>query len=65
MRLKNIVEFKPVPVFHCPQAYGIVMSHSSGIKISYSGDTRPWPAFTKAASNSTLLIHEATFSDAY
>ena len=59
----SISEFNPVPVYHCPQAFAICMHHKSGVKISYSGDTRPWPAFIEAAKNSTLLIHEATFND--
>jgi ribonuclease Z len=59
----GIIKFLPVPVIHCPQSYGIVVEHMSNIKISYSGDTRPAPEFAKAAKNSTILIHEATFGD--
>lgn len=48
---------------HCPQSHGIVITHKSGIKISYSGDTIPVNNFAKASLNSTILIHEATFGD--
>jgi ribonuclease Z len=41
----------------------VVVTHETGIKISYSGDTIPVKAFAKAAKNSTILIHEATFGD--
>lgn len=32
-----------------------------GLKISYSGDTRPTEAFSKASEGADLIIHEATF----
>jgi ribonuclease Z len=53
----KIIRFQPIPVIHCQQSYGIVLEHESGVKISYSGDTRPWESFAEAASGSTLLIH--------
>lgn len=65
MKNNKIKQFKPVPVDHCPQAFGICLQHTSGVKISYSGDTRPWPPFIEAAKNSTLLIHEATFHNTH
>lgn len=34
-----------------------------GLKIAYSGDTRPSERFAVAAEGSDLLIHEATFDD--
>ena len=58
-----MVEFLPVPVVHCPQSHGVVITHSSNVKISYSGDTIPVKSFAKAAQNSTIMIHEATFGD--
>lgn len=53
----GVTEFLPVPVIHCPQSHGIVVTHKSKVKISYSGDTIPVHAFTQAAKNSTILIH--------
>ena len=59
----GIVQFLPVHLDHCPQSFGIVITHKTGIKISYSGDCRPSKDFAKAAHKSTVLIHEATFGD--
>ena len=59
----GVNEFLPVPVDHCPQSFAVVVGHKSKVKISYSGDCRPSEEFAKAALNSTLLIHEATFGD--
>ena len=53
----NVAQFYPCPVIHCPQSYGIVIKHSSGVKVSYSGDTRPCIEFAKAAEESTVMIH--------
>lgn len=38
---ENIVNFQPVHVDHCPQSFALVITHKTGIKISYSGDCRP------------------------
>lgn len=40
-----------VPVDHCPQAYGLVLTHKRGWKIVYSGDTRPCLALIKAGKS--------------
>jgi hypothetical protein len=37
----GVVQFLPVHVDHCPQSFAIVITHKTGIKISYSGDCRP------------------------
>jgi ribonuclease Z len=63
MKEWGLAKFKPVYVVHCPQSFGIVIEHKSGIKISYSGDCRPTLQFIEEAANSTLMIHEATFGD--
>ncbi|MFB0558420.1 MAG: ribonuclease Z [Candidatus Bathyarchaeia archaeon] len=34
-----------------------------GLKLAYSGDTRPTEAFSNAAEGADLMIHEATFDD--
>ena len=61
-RLQDI-DFGTVPVIHCASAYGIVMKHSIGWTIVYSGDTRPCQELVRAGKGATLLIHEATFED--
>jgi ribonuclease Z len=53
-----------VRVIHCAHSYGAVLESAAGLKIVYSGDTRPCPALVEAAKGATLLIHEATFEDA-
>jgi ribonuclease Z len=50
-------------VSHRGVAYGLVLSHRSGWKVAYSGDTKPCDAFVEAARDATLLIHEATIED--
>lgn len=56
-------EVLTVPVDHCPQAFGLVITHNHGWKIVYSGDTRPCPALIEAGKGADLLIHEATLED--
>lgn len=55
--------FETVPVIHCSEAYGVVVRHTSGWSIVYSGDTRPCPTLVEAGRGATLLIHEATLED--
>ena len=42
----------------------VVDPSGKGLKIAYSGDTRPSEKFAVAAEGSDLLIHEATFDEA-
>ncbi|KAK9814930.1 hypothetical protein WJX73_002299 [Symbiochloris irregularis] len=51
-----------IPVRHCRDAWGCVLTSRQGWRIAYSGDTLPCiPTFSQAALGATLLIHEATF----
>ena len=52
-----------VPVDHCPDAHALVVWHSTGWSVAYSGDGRPSSALAAAARGCTLLIHEAPFGD--
>mmetsp|Transcript_6536 Transcript_6536/g.8872 ORF Transcript_6536/g.8872 Transcript_6536/m.8872 type:complete len:199 (-) Transcript_6536:48-644(-) len=52
-----------VDVIHCSQSFALVLQHSQGWKLVYSGDTRPSAKLAKASQGATLLIHEATFED--
>lgn len=58
----KITEFYPMRVIHCPQSHGISITNKNGWKLSYSGDCIPSKELVAAGQNSTLLIHEATFS---
>ena len=55
-------DLQSIPVDHCREAYGLVMSLQDGCKLAYSGDTRPCPRFARASQGATLLVHEATFA---
>ena len=59
----GLTELRSVPVHHCADAWGCVLTHRSGWKVVYSGDTRPCDALVAAGAGATLLIHEATFDD--
>ncbi|XP_014237206.1 ribonuclease Z, mitochondrial-like [Trichogramma pretiosum] len=59
----GLSNMKTCKVKHCPSAYGVAITTKDGLKISYSGDTRPWEEFIKLSKNSNLLIHEATMED--
>ena len=57
----GLASVRAVPVNHCHDAFGLVMLHTDGWKLVYSGDTRPCRALQEAGKACTLLIHEATF----
>ncbi|KAJ2487569.1 hypothetical protein EV174_000464 [Coemansia sp. RSA 2320] len=63
----GLVDIKTCSVVHCPWAYGLSLTHSSGWKLVYSGDTRPCAslvALGRAGQQPpTILLHEATHSD--
>ncbi|KAK6624132.1 hypothetical protein RUM44_010990 [Polyplax serrata] len=59
----NAKEIKTTLVDHCPNAFGVAITHKDGWKLTYSGDTRPCPALVKIGKNSDILIHEATMDD--
>uniref|UniRef100_A0A8C6UBN8 Zinc phosphodiesterase ELAC protein 2 n=1 Tax=Neogobius melanostomus TaxID=47308 RepID=A0A8C6UBN8_9GOBI len=49
-------------VRHCKPAYACSLTHGSGWRLAFSGDTMPCDAFVRTGA--TLLIHEATLEDA-
>ncbi|CEO95515.1 unnamed protein product (mitochondrion) [Plasmodiophora brassicae] len=59
----QITSMTSVPVLHCRDSFGIVLTHERGWKFVYSGDTRPCPALIDAGAGATVLVHEATFDD--
>jgi len=52
-----------VEVAHRTLCHGIVLDHSDGWSLVYSGDTMPCADLVKAGMDSTVLIHEATLAD--
>uniref|UniRef100_A0A1A7YY35 Zinc phosphodiesterase ELAC protein 2 n=1 Tax=Iconisemion striatum TaxID=60296 RepID=A0A1A7YY35_9TELE len=63
--LKNndLQKFRTCMVRHCKNAFACSITHQSGWKLAFSGDTMPCNAFVNIGKNSTLLIHEATLED--
>ncbi|KAJ2892463.1 hypothetical protein GGI21_005603, partial [Coemansia aciculifera] len=63
----GLVDIKTCSVIHCPWAYGLSLTHSSGWKLVYSGDTRPCANLVTLGRAGrkppTILLHEATHSD--
>lgn len=58
-----VTSLKSIPVLHCHQSYGVVITLRNGKVIVYSGDCRPSQTLAKAGYNCDLLIHEATFDN--
>ncbi|XP_034045567.1 zinc phosphodiesterase ELAC protein 2 isoform X2 [Thalassophryne amazonica] len=63
LRHNNLQTFQTCAVRHCKYAYGCSLTHESGWKLAFSGDTMPCDAFAQIGENSNLLIHEATLED--
>ena len=60
----GLSKLTPVKVQHCYDAYGaVVVDAGTGLKVVFSGDTRPCEELVIAGENADLLIHEATFND--
>lgn len=58
--LKDILTTR---VRHCRGALAVSFVFPDGFKVSYSGDCRPSDKFASIGAGSTVLIHEATFSN--
>ncbi|GAA6021489.1 hypothetical protein JCM11491_006513 [Sporobolomyces phaffii] len=52
-----------VPVLHRCRAWGVVITHSDGWRVVFSGDTMPCDALVEHGRGASLLIHEATIED--
>ncbi|XP_077476086.1 zinc phosphodiesterase ELAC protein 2 [Stigmatopora argus] len=63
--LKNnaLNKFQTCRVRHCKNAFACSLTHKSGWKLVFSGDTMPSDALVHMGKNATLLIHEATLED--
>lgn len=63
MRDLSFAGIRVPKVAHRGHAWGLVLHHSSGWKIVYSGDTKPCSSLVRSGKGATLLIHEATLED--
>ncbi|XP_072298787.1 zinc phosphodiesterase ELAC protein 2 [Eucyclogobius newberryi] len=64
LKRNGLDKFEACLVRHCKNAFACALTHSSGWKLSFSGDTMPCDALVNIGRDSTLLIHEATLEDA-
>uniref|UniRef100_A0A1A8F007 Zinc phosphodiesterase ELAC protein 2 n=3 Tax=Nothobranchius korthausae TaxID=1143690 RepID=A0A1A8F007_9TELE len=63
LKKNDLQKFRTCFVRHCKNAFACSITHQSGWKLAFSGDTMPCDAFVNIGKNSTLLIHEATLED--
>uniref|UniRef100_A0A3B3ZX46 Zinc phosphodiesterase ELAC protein 2 n=1 Tax=Periophthalmus magnuspinnatus TaxID=409849 RepID=A0A3B3ZX46_9GOBI len=64
LKKNSLSQFETCLVRHCKNSFACSLSHSSGWKLSFSGDTMPCDDLVNIGRDSTLLIHEATLEDA-
>lgn len=60
LETNKIKEILPVPVDHCPEACGFVVTTTNKTLV-YSGDCRMTPQLAEYGRNADVLIHECTF----
>lgn len=63
LKKNDLQKFQTCHVRHCKNAFACSITHHSGWKLAFSGDTMPCDAFADIGQNATLLIHEATLED--
>ncbi|CAL8273861.1 unnamed protein product [Lota lota] len=63
LKKNDLEKFQTCHVRHCKNAFACSITHRSGWKLAFSGDTMPCDAFVDIGQNATLLIHEATLED--
>ncbi|XP_070185734.1 zinc phosphodiesterase ELAC protein 2-like [Littorina saxatilis] len=59
----SLTKILPVEVEHCPNAFGVALTHSDGWKLVFSGDTMPCQRLVVAGTDCDILVHEATHED--
>lgn len=59
----GLSKIKRISVPHCWLSKATELELTSGLRIAYSGDCRPSPAFARECQGVHLLIHECTFDD--
>ncbi|KAL7826657.1 hypothetical protein AOLI_G00318660 [Acnodon oligacanthus] len=63
LKRNDLTKFQTCLVRHCKNAFACNLTHQSGWRIVFSGDTMPCDALIHMGKNATLLIHEATLED--
>ncbi|GAA5984538.1 hypothetical protein JCM10908_003390 [Rhodotorula pacifica] len=63
MATTGLIEVTAVPVLHRCRAWGAVITHNSGWRVVFSGDTMPCDSLVDAGKGASLLVHEATIED--
>lgn len=63
LKKTDLEKFETCSVQHCKGAFACCITHRSGWKLAFSGDTMPCDALAHMGKNATLLIHEATLED--
>lgn len=53
----GLSQLQLVFVRHCPNAFGVALSHSDGWKITYSGDTEPCDELIEIGELTQLHVH--------
>ncbi|XP_041075596.1 zinc phosphodiesterase ELAC protein 2-like [Polyodon spathula] len=59
----DLEKFQTSVVRHCKNAFACSLTHRSGWKIVFSGETMPCDALVQLGKDAMLLIHEATLED--
>ncbi|KAL8603885.1 hypothetical protein ACOMHN_049703 [Nucella lapillus] len=59
----SLTQLLPVEVEHCPNAFGVALTHTDGWKLVFSGDTMPCQRLVTAGQDCDILVHEATHED--
>lgn len=63
LKKNELSKFQTCFARHCKNAFACSLTHESGWKLVFSGDTMPCDALVDIGKNATLLIHEATLED--
>lgn len=63
LKKNDLQKFQTCLVRHCKNAFGCSLTHRSGWKLAFSGDTMPCDALVHIGKDAALLIHEATLED--
>ncbi|KAJ3331524.1 hypothetical protein HDU76_002939 [Blyttiomyces sp. JEL0837] len=63
LKVTGFTEFRTVVVEHCPNAFALIMTHTDGWKVVFSGDCRPSEELVRFGKDADVLIHESTFED--